>query len=55
MCYEIFNFIGNIDLHAVMADLALLYIQMDSSFWFDTIHLGWSIVYFEGSQGFITK
>ena len=23
---------------------------MDSSFWFDTINLGWSIVYVEGQQ-----
>ena len=27
-----------------------LYAQMDSSFWFDAINLGWSIVYIEGSQ-----
>ena len=27
-----------------------LYALMDSSFWFDAINLGWSIVYIEGSQ-----
>ena len=26
-----------------------LYVQMDSSFWFSTVNLGWSIVYKEGS------
>ena len=28
---------------------------MDSSFWFYIIHLGWSIVYIEGSQVIIPK
>ena len=28
---------------------------MDSSFYFDTIHLGWSIVYIEGSQVIISN
>ena len=28
---------------------------MDSSFWFDTIQLGWSIVYIKGSQVIILK
>ena len=27
-----------------------LYLLMDSSFWFDAINLGWSIVYIEESQ-----
>ena len=27
-----------------------LYALMKSSFWFDVIHLGWSIEYTEGSQ-----
>ena len=32
-----------------------LYALMDSSFWFDTINLGWSIVYIKGSQVKISK
>ena len=28
---------------------------MDSSFWFNTISLGWPIVYIEGSQVIISK
>ena len=28
---------------------------MDSSFWFDAINLGWSIVYIEGAQVIIKK
>ena len=28
---------------------------MDISFWFDTISLGWSIVYIEGSQVILNK
>ena len=30
-------------------------VPMDSSIWFYTIHLGWSIVYTEGSQVLISK
>ena len=32
-----------------------LYRLMDSFFWLDTIHLGWSIVYIKGSQVIIFK
>ena len=32
-----------------------LYALMDSSFWFDTINLGWPIVYNEGSYVIISK
>ena len=32
-----------------------LYVIMDSSFWFDAMSLGWSIIYIEGSQGMISK
>ena len=32
-----------------------LYALMDSSFWFDTINLGWSIVYIEGTQVITSK
>ena len=35
--------------------LTLCLVQMDSSLWFYTIHLGWSIVYIEGSQAIISK
>ena len=31
------------------------YAPMDSSFWFDTINLGWFIVYIKGSQVIISK
>ena len=27
-----------------------LYVPIDSSFWFYTVHFGWSTVYIEGSQ-----
>ena len=32
-----------------------LYGLMDSFFWLDTIHLGWSIVYIKGSQVIISN
>ena len=32
-----------------------LFVQMGSSFWFDTINLGWLILYIEGSQVKISK
>ena len=32
-----------------------LYALMDSSFWFDTINFGWSIIYTEGSQVIISQ
>ena len=32
-----------------------LYVLMNSSFWFDTINLGWSIVYIEGSNPILLK
>ena len=31
------------------------YALMDSSFWFDAIHLGWSIISTEGSQVMVSK
>ena len=31
-----------------------LYALIDCSFWFDTINLGWLIVYIEGSQAVIS-
>ena len=35
--------------------LITLYVLMDSTFWFDTIILGWYILYIEGSQIIISK
>ena len=32
-----------------------LCVPIDSSFWFYTVHLGWSTVYLEGSQVIISK
>ena len=34
--------------------LLTLYVRMDSFVWFDTMNLGWSIVYIEGSQVIIS-
>ena len=39
----------------INASLITLSAPKDSSFWFYTIHLGWFIVYIEGSQVIIFK
>ena len=38
-----------------MYHTSFLYAPMDSSFWFETINLGWSIVDIKGSQVIISK
>ena len=44
-----------VELKTEMICKLALYALMESSFWLDTIRLGWFIIYFEGSQVIISK